>query len=141
MQTSSINFNRRKKLSRTIDMTPLIDVVFQLLLFFMLTSAIVVNQGLELKLPESKSSISLPIKPIQIDISSESIIFIDGKESSINSIRDYLIMTVKNPSESQVVLRSDSGVSVATLVSVMDAVKTSGINSISIAANPIENKN
>jgi biopolymer transport protein ExbD len=140
MQATNLAFQGRKKLSRTLDMTPLIDVVFQLLLFFMLTSAIVVNQGLELNLPEAASTMSLPSKPLQIEISSEQTIHIDGKQTSLESLQDYLAMTIQNPAESQVVIRSDAEVPVSTLVSVMDTITSSGIHSISIAAKPGDTK-
>ncbi len=138
MQTTSLTFQGRKKLSRALDMTPLIDVVFLLLLFFILTSAFVVNQGLELNLPEASSVAPLTSEPIQIGISKDNLVHIDGKQITPEYLKEYLTMTIQNPSESQALISSDIEVSVATLISVMDAVNLSGITNISIAAQPVK---
>jgi biopolymer transport protein ExbD len=140
MQTSPLHFQGRRKLERTMDMTPLIDVVFQLLLFFMLTSALVVNQGMDLTLPEASQVKALPQEPLDIEISKSGILLISGKEIKEDMLEDYLRMTIADPEKAQAVIKSDSEVAVSSLVRVMDILKSSGIHTLSLAAQGMQNE-
>jgi biopolymer transport protein ExbD len=136
----SLNFQGRSKLQKAVDITPLIDVVFQLLLFFMLTSAIAVSQGMELNLPEAEKITSVSQEAIEVEIDKNGIIFVSGKETKQDAITDYLRMTLESPEKSQVVVRSDSDVPVSKLVEVMDKIRMVGITNLSIAAQSSSKK-
>ncbi|HMO18491.1 MAG TPA: biopolymer transporter ExbD [Oligoflexia bacterium] len=151
MRTSSkLPFTGRRKLNRIVDITPLIDVVFQLLLFFMLTSAMVATQGLDLTLPEANSLENISKDPIQIEIPAEGPLLVNfqnetaaqnnstnkGTLISDDKLPDILSSQNENLSDREVVIRSDSSVPVKRLVLVLDILREHGLSKLSIAADP-----
>lgn len=121
-----------KKRNRvTISLTPLIDVILLLLIFFMLTSHFIQDFGMNLELPESQSGASKEKLNTRIFIDANSNLFINNDKIELNKIGEYL----KNLSDkSEVVLSADKSVSHGVVVQVMDAVKTVGFKKVIIAA-------
>ncbi|MCB0317811.1 MAG: biopolymer transporter ExbD [Bdellovibrionales bacterium] len=125
----------RKRLENLFDLTPLIDVVFLLLIFFMLTSTMMIQEGLDLDLPGSKSSGTVDQSPLVLSIDKSGKLLFKDKELSIDSLQNQLkdIFQI-NPNE-PVVIKSDKTVPVQDLVDIMDAIRSSGGSNISLATS------
>ena len=123
----------RKNLEGTFDLTPLIDVVFLLLIFFMLTSTMMVQEGLELDLPGSESSGTVEQSPLVLSIDKSGTLTFKSKELSIESLKTQLKDIFAIDPKEPVVIKADEKVPVQDLVDIMDAVRTSGGSNISLA--------
>ena len=77
-----MRFKRHMELEhglRQIDIAPLIDMVFQLLIFFMLTSTFIMQSGIKINLPHAVTSETIEQEGIEISISAENIIYFNGR--------------------------------------------------------------
>ena len=78
---------KAKREALTLDLTPLIDVVFILLIFFMLTSSSVMPNALNLKLPgRSSGSSTNPSKPARIDVSRSGTYYLNNSKTSFSNL-------------------------------------------------------
>lgn len=114
---------------KQMDIAPLIDCVFLLLIFFMLTSNFVVVPGINVKLPKAVTSEVVNSKTLTIVISSEDLIYVEGKPFNLNELEEYL-GRLKNTS---VFIKSDKDATIGTVVGVWDICKKLGIGKIGIA--------
>ena len=117
-----------------IDLTPLLDVVFIMLIFFIVTATFTQQSGLEIKRPEATSSEQLDGESIIVAVDKHNQIWLNQKlvdreaiESLIFSIRS------RNPNISLIV-EADKESITEYVISVMDAARTAGITKISIAS-------
>ncbi|MCX8065239.1 MAG: biopolymer transporter ExbD [Candidatus Hydrogenedentes bacterium] len=123
-----------------INITSLIDVMFLLLIFLLLTTTFNPKLGITLNLPEAKSSEDKHIQsPLRIIVDSKEKIFVSYKESeapsqtSLNEL-EKMLSELKNQSSSpKVVLESDGNVPFKTAVAILDILKKNGFTSITIA--------
>jgi len=118
-----------------INMMPLIDIIFNLLIFFMITAAIS-TKGINLDLPEAESSEKLPSKSWEITINEHEQIILN--KTVISEARLKKILTAeKNRADEQrvetIILRSNKNVPFGTFVTVMDAARKSGFRDLVIA--------
>lgn len=112
-----------------IDIAPLIDCVFLLLIFFMLTSSFVVMPGINVKLPKTVTSEELEVHTLAIVISSEDIVYVENKPFTIEELNDYL----KNKKYESIFIKADKDSSLGTVVGIWDVCKRVGIEKIGIA--------
>lgn len=126
---------RRLKPDHTIDMTPLIDVVFQLVIFFMITTTFKVTPGIRLDLPNSATAESVPLTEIRIVAVSETEIYLNKQPTSLEGLPVLLAKAVegRDPSELRAILEGDSGTSYQLMVSVLDALRKNGIEGVGLA--------
>lgn len=117
-----------------INLTPMLDVVFIMLIFFIVTAVFVKDPGVEVTRPEAETAISPGAGSIFVAITSENAIWIDGDEVERPDVRTVLEgLKAENP-ESGLIIQSDSEANNETLIGVMDAAKGAGINDIAVAA-------
>ena len=114
---------------RQIDIAPLIDCIFLLLIFFMLTSSFVVIPGINVKLPKALTSEGIDTRSLTIVISSEDIVYIDDKPHTIEEVEN---LTKKGKFES-IFIKADRDASLGAVVRIWDICKRIGIEKIGIA--------
>ena len=127
-----MRFKKRLTLESGIkhmEIAPLIDCVFLLLIFFMLTSNFIVVPGINVKLPKAVSSDTVNTRTVTIVISSEDIIYLDGEPLSKDELEKYL----SSGRTDSVFIKSDRDTSMGTVVEVWDICKRLGIEKIGIA--------
>lgn len=124
---------RRKKISVELNIAPLIDVVFQLLLFFALTSYFVTNPGIEVSLPNAESAVTVQKQHTVVYITKEGTLFCNSTKTDFATLSD----TLKNvPSTAKtVILKSDESVPLGLVVKVIDSIKVAGIKDLVIATD------
>ncbi len=124
-----------------INITPLVDVVLVLLLIFMLTAP-VLQSGIEVAVPHTRSVNQLTEERMVITIDKDQSVFLQDKPVNVNELPALLqtkTQTGTKPAAKRVVyIRSDERVPFGAFASVMDAVKQAGITNISIVTQPIE---
>ncbi|MEO0453462.1 MAG: biopolymer transporter ExbD [Verrucomicrobiota bacterium] len=111
-----------------LNVTPLIDLAFTLMIIFMITAPLI-EQSLELNLPNSRPQQSQPPEPesiIQVEVNEQGVILMDGVKVSLPQLESQLRERVQERSDSVVALRADAALRYQQLVYVFDAVKASG---------------
>jgi biopolymer transport protein ExbD len=131
-----MEFKKKRKKDIHIDITPLVDTVFILLIFFALSLNFTKNTALDIELPEitSKKPYSQDNKII-INITKDEIIYLNDKPvDNINNLKKMLskLQTLKKHG---LIIEADINVRHGKIVEIMDICKTSGINNIAIAAH------
>lgn len=121
-----MEFIRSMKRTPVFDMTPLVDIVFQLMIFFMLTTSFVPSRSLELLLPSSQSRAAKAKEDVRIQISSSGHVTIDGAAVGRQDLEDTIILRIAKNKEVRIGIYSTPGVSVQQLVTVMDMVYAAG---------------
>jgi len=127
----SIKPNRR--LSAKLDMTPMIDIVFLLLIFFMLTANFMTQEGIKINLPNAKSITPQSEEEITVYINSAGKVYLVGRELNYKNLHDKLHSLIKNSNNKLVVVKSDRNVILEKAVRVMDIAKDAGAEKLCIA--------
>ncbi len=131
-----MRFKRHMELEhglRQIDIAPLIDMVFQLLIFFMLTSSFVMQPGIKVNLPKAVTSEAVRLENIEIILSSENVIYLDGKVVTTQELRGLLKQVAQR--KQPILIKSDRRASLGRVVEVWDMARDLGISQINIATN------
>ena len=119
-----------------INITPLVDVVLVLLLIFMLTAP-VLQSGIVVAVPQTRSVNQLTEEHTVITIDKDQNVFLQDKPVNIHDLASVLAQDPKN--EKKVIyVRADESVPFGAFASVMDAVKQAGISNISIVTQPLK---
>jgi biopolymer transport protein ExbD len=129
---------RRLKQSDTdsdIDMTPMLDVVFIMLIFFIVTASFVKETGLDINRPEAATAEVKAQGNILVAISDTGQIWIDRRQVDVRAVRANLERLHAEKPQGAVVIQADTDSKNGLLVKVMDAAREAHIENISIAAD------
>lgn len=121
----------------SVNLTPMIDIVFLLIIFFMVsTSFIELEKDMEIDLPEASSGESSadPLRDIVVNLRSDGTMFVDGKETTFDALRYLLQRAAERDPEQAVTIRGDRVASLENVVHVLDACKVARIHNISLKA-------
>lgn len=122
-----------------LDIAPLIDMVFILLLFFLVTSSFSREEGMDVKKPVAYHSRSLEPQSLRIIITTSNGVYIAGRRVSLDECSKEVSRFVSNQADGLVVIVPDESVTAKVLVSVMDAAKSGGAVNIAVATRKVEN--
>ncbi|MCA9392772.1 MAG: biopolymer transporter ExbD [Candidatus Omnitrophica bacterium] len=131
-----MRFRRHLKVEQSlkqIDIAPLIDVIFQLLIFFLLQSSFTYHKGITVKLPKAATSDTIKEENIIITITSENVTYLNGRIVTTKELEDF----VKNPDYQKrpLLIKADRRASVGRIVDIWDLCRISGIERVNIATN------
>ncbi len=126
-----MEFERIRRRHTHIDIAPLVDMVFLLLLFFMLTYQVTADHGIELSLPEAETSQVQDLAEVEIIVDSKGILYVSGTQTSLDQLPGALNRLFVSK-EQPLIIRADRQAHVGTLVGVMDAGRSSGFSKISV---------
>ena len=115
-----------------IDLAPLLDVVFILLIFFIVTSVFVLETGVDIDKPTAISTKRLDRSVVLIAITPDNKVVYAGTNVGIRGVRNTIAMAMKK-SVRPVIIQSDKKVSTEILVKVLDQVKLGGATNVSIS--------
>jgi biopolymer transport protein ExbD len=127
-----MEFERRRYSHQHIQIAPLVDVVFLLLLFFMLTSHLVQEPAVRIRLPESKTSEVKPEAVPTVFISREEKIYFQDRQVDLERLIPILKGLQEKSPNQPLRLKSDREVNVGFLIKVIDEVRLAGISNFSI---------
>jgi len=131
-----MRFKRHMELEhglKQIDIAPLIDMVFQLLIFFMLTSSFVMQPGIKINLPKAVTSEAVKYENIEILISSENVIYLNSRVVTLQELKGSLKQIAKR--NIPIIIKADKRASLGRAVEVWDLCRDLGISKINIATN------
>jgi len=131
-----MQFERKRRGPGDINITPLIDMVFLLLIFFLLTSSFIIDRGIKINLPKALSSEMSHDKRITVSIDSSGAVFMDQEPVLIESLLDELKNAYPEKNTKTVFLKADKQNRVDILVRVMDIIKQSGSKKMNLITEP-----
>jgi biopolymer transport protein TolR len=119
-----------------INVTPLVDVVLVLLIIFMVTAP-VLQSGIEVAVPKTKTVKEITEERLVITIDKDQKVFLGSDPVNINEIGQKIRSKVRDPEGQSIYIRSDENVPFGAFATVMDAVKQAGFGNVSIVTQPI----
>jgi biopolymer transport protein ExbD len=131
----------KKGLASTLDLTPIVDVVFNLLIFFALSlNFAVTSGGINVKLPKASSAEPIKAQELTINLTADGKTYLNDKVITLDKLSQKL--KEKKDKDSLVIIRADSSVTHGRVVEAMDTVKTNGFSRLAIAVDqpPFEKK-
>ena len=123
------------KIQSNVDMTPMIDIVFQLILFFLVSTTFAILPGIKLNLPASKTAEGIGVEGITITADDTGALFFNENEVSLTTLGDELIAYDTGDTKKEefpVSLEADSDVTNGTIVKIFDVIRQSGYSVINL---------
>jgi biopolymer transport protein ExbD len=121
-----------------IEIIPMIDVMFFLLVFFiMITLQMIPDQGMALQLPRSSRSRRLPHPHFTIDIEKSGSVSVKGRTYDMTRL-EYLLRSDGDPARTRLTIAADRNVPFQDFIHVMDTCQKAGVSDIGIAAKPAD---
>lgn len=130
-----MHFRRRLSPNANVDLIPMIDVVFQLVLFFMVSSTFVMTPGIALDLPESTSSEPVVLNRLVVTVASSSEVYLNRERVALTDLDSRLRELVGNGDDDDpmsAVIEGDRLVPYETLVAVLDILRRNGYRGIAL---------
>jgi biopolymer transport protein ExbD len=124
---------KRTRLQVQLPLTALIDIIFLLLIYFLLTTNFMVDEGIKIKLPQAKASAPQTEKEITVYVDRQGRAFLGTEEVSLAMLFDRLKEMIGGKKNKLVVIRADRAVILNKAVKVMDVAKTAGAGRLCLA--------
>lgn len=125
--------SKRKDLFSLIDLAPMTDMVFQVLLFFILSSSFIVEPGIKVNLPKSQTSEIQVQQKLMITVDKNQQIFIENKVVPLENLEERIKLLLPYYSDKLVIIRADKSVPHGLVVKIMDTAKLAGAEKLAIA--------
>ena len=136
-----MKFVRRRTYFKQIESTALTDIVFLLLIFFMLTSSFVTHTGIKIALPGVNKPVENKLKKdISVSLTKKGEVFVNDKIIPKESLEKELRAILEKDEEKVVVFRPDKQIQVEMLIEAMDVANVAGASRLVIATTTKEDK-
>ncbi len=118
-----------------IDLTPMLDIVFIMLIFFIVTSTFIKEPGVDIERPDAETTEKVKTVAVLIAITSDNRIFIDKKEIDLRAVRGSVErMLAENPNGA-IVIQADKDSEAGVMMKVMEGVRDAGASATKISTN------
>ncbi|MFW5488705.1 MAG: ExbD/TolR family protein [Desulfovibrio sp.] len=124
--------------SDEINMTPLIDMVFILLIFFLVTTSFVREAGIEVNRPSAQSAETKEKTNLLVAVAADGQVFIEGKHVDIRAVRARMQRFLADMPQGSVIVVADKDASTGATLAVLDNCRMAGVKNISVAAKKAE---
>ena len=134
-QQPSKNMRRptQQEEEKVADLTPMLDVVFIMLIFFIVTATFIKETGIEVNRPDTKTAQFKKTVSLLVAVSPDSAIWIDKKKVDVRNVRPLMErLHAENP-KGGLVIQADMESKVEKVLAIMDAARTIGISQVAIA--------
>jgi len=128
---------KRREDDSEIDMTPMLDIVFIMLIFFIVTTSFVKESGIDVNRPSAQTAEKKDRAHILIAISDGGEIWVQKRQIDVRSVRANVERLKAESPEGGVVIQADKDARSGLLVQVMDQVRLAGVSNVSIAASAV----
>lgn len=129
---------RMEEDTTAIDLTPMLDVVFIMLIFFIVTTSFVRESGVDIDRPESSEATQRNDTQVLVAITSEGAVWVDGQAVDSNAVGDRVRETLSG-SDGNVVIQADRASQTGLLIQTMDRIRQAGVENVAVAASRGEN--
>ena len=128
-------FTKHRETESSIDLTPMLDVVFIMLIFFIVTTSFVKESGIDVSRPSAKTAEKKQQATILVAVTQNGEIWVQRRKIDIRSVRANIEKLHAESPEGTVIIQADKRSETGLLVDVMDQVRMAGVKNISIAAS------
>lgn len=118
----------------TIDMTPMLDIVFIMLIFFIVTTVFVKEAGIEVNKPAAEAAIMQKKANIFIAVTARGDVWVDKRQVEVDAVRANVERLLAEQPTDVVIIQADKKAKHGVVIEVMDQVKAAGIDRIAVAA-------
>ncbi|MGC3874961.1 ExbD/TolR family protein [Halomonas sp. GXIMD04776] len=115
-----------------INLTPMLDVVFIMLIFFIVTTSFIKESGVEIERPESSDASPQPDAQVMVALTSEGAVWVDGQPVDAHRVGTEVAALVSD--QGSVVIQADRASTTGLLVEVMDRLREAGVEDVAVAA-------
>jgi biopolymer transport protein ExbD len=129
-----MQFRRKTKAEIAINLAPLIDVIFLLVIFFAVSTTFLETAGLQLELPESSSTAKREIEDITVFLSADGELSLGDETVDEEQLKEKLRAAMDETDRKVVILRADSHKELGAVVEIMDLIRDSGAETLTLAA-------
>ena len=119
-----------------IDLTPMLDVVFILLIFFLVTSTFVKETGIDVRRASAATAEAKERASILVAISAENEVWVDHRRVDLRAVRAHIERLLAENPRGSVVIQADARSENGVLVQVLDQARLAGADDVAIAARP-----
>ena len=119
-----------------INNTPMLDVVFILLIFFIVTANFIKEPGLEVNRPDSETAEPTENAAILIAVGNAGEIYMDGRRIDKRQVKANVVRLLAENPQGSVVIQADEKATADTIMAVMDGAREAGVYNISLASEP-----
>ncbi len=119
---------------KVADLTPMLDVVFIMLIFFIVTATFIKETGIEIDRPDTKTAELKKTVSLLVGVSPDNAIWIDKKKVDIRQVRPVMERLHSENPKGGLVIKADSASKVEKVLAVMEAARTLGIAQVAIAS-------
>ncbi|MDA3870453.1 MAG: biopolymer transporter ExbD [Gammaproteobacteria bacterium] len=127
-----MRYKERDNTEQEINISPLIAIVFILLIFFMVSATFVKDYDLDINRPKASSATPSSSKAIRVHVDSVGEVFIDGQPVRTWVIQNYVRDKLSNSSDSTVLVIADEGVAAGKLIEVVDQCRLAGAANVGV---------
>ena len=131
-----MQFRRPTKTSVAINIAPLVDVIFLLVIFFAVSTTFLETAGLKLDLPKSTSTAPQEPKDLSVFLGADGGLSFEGETLSPEELTGRLSSALDARESKRVVLRADAGSRHGDVVELMDLIRGAGADALTVAAQP-----
>ena len=124
---------RRDRYPMQAPLTSLIDIVFLLLIYFLLTTNFIVEEGIKVKLPNARASVPQIKQEITVFVDQQGMAYLDEKKVPLDILFTRLKQKIGNDPDRLVIIKADKTVILNKAVRVMDIAKAAGASRLSLA--------
>jgi len=117
-----------------IDVTPMLDVVFIMLIFFIVTATFVKEAGIDVNRSAAETAVAQTKAHILVAIDSKNSIWIDKREIDLRAVKPNIRRLISLNPQGTVIVQPDKASYTDTLISVMDEIRAAGVTNIAISA-------
>ena len=129
-----MNFRKRRRAETRVDVTPLIDIIFQLVLFFMVSTTFVTTPGIQVDLPRSSSDTILRERnDLNVWMTDEGTVFLNDTALSWDALGAAFRAASKDDPQTLVILKADTNIDHGRVVGIMDLARREGLFNLAIA--------
>ncbi|RLA94236.1 MAG: biopolymer transporter ExbD [Deltaproteobacteria bacterium] len=134
----NVRYSRHRRTKAVdINMAPLIDMVFILLIFFLVTTSFVRESGVDVQRPKAKSAVTKEKINLIIGVTKDGIIYIENHPVDIRSIRARMERFLAETPEGSVIIVADKDSKTGTVIQVLDECRLAGVKNVSVAARKV----
>ena len=132
-----MKFRRQRREPTRVDVTPLIDIIFQLVLFFMVSTTFVTSPGINVDLPRSSTEALLnQEEDLHIWMTDSGVVYLDKQPVDFDSLKTILEQRATSDPTTRVIIEADTKVEHGLVVGVMDLARSIGLERLAIATDP-----
>lgn len=116
-----------------INVVPLVDIILVVLIIFMVTAPLVLKPTIDINLPKASSGDESPPTPLNIAINRDGGVSLNGQPSTLADVTAFATKIAQDQPDTAAILQADKSVTLETLTSIIDTVKSAGIKKVAFS--------